>query len=83
MELLQENVRNQTHGWTMRKKVKWQRLHAKREKQVNIQLTEVLRILKQMLRCEELREAELKMDVSICGPEQGEILGEEITVKIS
>ena len=32
MELLQENVRNQTHGWTMRKKVKWQKLHAKREK---------------------------------------------------
>ena len=31
-----------------------------------------------MLSCEELREAELKMDVSICGPEQGEILGEEI-----
>ena len=23
MELLQENVRNQRHGWTMRKKVKW------------------------------------------------------------
>ena len=22
-ELLQENFRNQTHGWTMRKKVKW------------------------------------------------------------
>ena len=31
-----------------------------------------------MIRCEELRKAELKMDVSICGPEQGEILGEEI-----
>ena len=30
------------------------------------------------LRCEELREAELKMEVSICGPKQGEILGEEI-----
>ena len=30
MELLQENVKNQTHGWTMRKKVKWQKLHAKR-----------------------------------------------------
>ena len=29
------------------------------------------------LRCEELREAELKMKVSICGPEQSEILGEE------
>ena len=31
-----------------------------------------------MLSCRELREAELKMDVSICGLEQGEILGEEI-----
>ena len=31
MELLQRNVKDQTHGWTMRKKVKWQRLHAKRE----------------------------------------------------
>ena len=36
-----------------------------------------------MMRCEELREAELKMEVSICGPEQGEILGEEINEKIS
>ena len=32
MDLFQENVRNQTHGWTMRKKVKWHKLHAKREK---------------------------------------------------
>ena len=31
-----------------------------------------------MLRCEELREVELKNDVSICGLEHGEILGEEI-----
>ena len=31
-----------------------------------------------MMRCEELREAELKMKVSICGPEQGEIMGEVI-----
>ena len=31
MELLQENVRNQTHGWTMRNKVEWQKLHAKKE----------------------------------------------------
>ena len=30
------------------------------------------------LRCEELKEIELEMEVSICGPEQGEILGEEI-----
>ena len=65
--------------------MKWQRLHAKREKQVNIQLTEELRKLKQLmsvqLRCEELREAELKMEVSICGPKRGEILGEEINEK--
>ena len=31
-----------------------------------------------MLRCEELREDELKINVSICGPEQGEIPGEKI-----
>ena len=30
MKLLWENVKDQTHGWTMRKKVKWQKLHAKR-----------------------------------------------------
>ena len=36
MELLQRNMKDQTHGWTMRKKVKWQRLHAKREQHVNI-----------------------------------------------
>ena len=45
MELLQENMRNQTHGWTMKRKVKWQKLHARREKQVNIQLMEELRKL--------------------------------------
>lgn len=32
IELLQENVKNQTHGWTMRKNVKWQKLHTRREK---------------------------------------------------
>ena len=40
-----------------------------------------MRKLEQMmsvqLRCEELREAELEMEVSICGPKQGEIMGEE------
>ena len=81
MELLQRKVKDQRHGWTMRKKVTWQRLHAKREQLVNIQLTEEPRKLEQMmsvqLRCEELREVELKMEVSICGLEQGEILGEE------
>ena len=79
MELLRENVKNQTHGWTMRRKVKWKKLHAKKEKQVKIQLMEEMRKLKQMLSYEELWEVELKMDVSICGPEQGEILGEEIS----
>ena len=33
------------------------------------------------LRCEELREAELEMEVSICGPKQGEIIGEEVNEK--
>ena len=33
------------------------------------------------LRCEEIREAELEMEVSICGPKQGEILGEEVNEK--
>lgn len=82
MELLQINVKDETHGWTMRKKVKWKRLYAKREQQVNISLKKVLRKLKKMisvqLKYEELREAELKMEVSICGPKQGEILGDEI-----
>ena len=72
-------MRNLTHGWTMRRKVKWQKLHARREKQVNIQFIEELRKIKQMLSCEELREAKLEMDVSICSPEHGEILGEEIS----
>ena len=58
MELLQRN-KDQRHGWTMRKKVKWQRLHAKREQQVNIQLTEELRKLEQMMNvqliCKELK----------------------------
>ena len=73
MELLQRNVKYQRHGWTMRNNVKWQRLHAKREKKVNIQLTEELRKLEQMIsvqmRCQEIREVVLKMDVSICGSE--------------
>ena len=55
MDLLQESVKNQTHGWTMRKKVKWHKLYTKRENQVNIQLMEELRKLTQMLSCEEIR----------------------------
>ena len=69
MELLQENTKDQRHGWTMKKKVKWQRLQVKRDQQINMQLTEELRELKQMmsiqLRREELRAAELKVEVSI------------------
>ena len=65
--------------------MKWKRLQVKRNEQVNMQLTEELRKLKQMmgvqLRYEELREAELEMEVSICGPEQGEIMGEDINEK--
>ena len=80
-ELLHRNKKDQRHGQTMRKKMKWQRLQEKRNQQVNMQLTEELRNLEQMmserLGCEELIEAELEMEVSICGPEQGEILGEE------
>jgi len=63
----------------MRNKVEWQKLHAKKETQVNIQLMEEMMKLEQMLSCEELREAEFKMDVSICGLEHGAILGEEIS----
>ena len=84
-ELLERNMKYHTHGWTMKKKVKWQRLHAKREQQVKIHLIEEMRKLEQMMsvqmRCEELRQAELKMEVSICGLEHGEILSEEINEK--
>ena len=48
---------------------------------MNMQLAEELRKLEQMmsvkLRSEELREAKLKMEVSIFEVEQGEILGED------
>ena len=46
---------------------------------MNMQLAEELRKLEQMmsvqLGCEELREAELKMEVSICEVEQSEAIG--------
>lgn len=46
---------------------------------MNIQLAEELRKVEQMmdvqLRCEELREFELKMEVSICESEQSEVMG--------
>ena len=45
MELLQESVKDQRHGWTMRKRVKWQRLQQKRDQQINMQLTEELKKL--------------------------------------
>ena len=65
----------------MKKKVKWQKLQCqKREQEVNIQLAEELIKLEQMmsvqLRCEELKEAKLKMKFSICEAEHGEILSE-------
>ena len=70
---------NQRYGWTMKKKVKWQRLQQKREQQVNMLLAEELRKLEQMmsvqLECAELREAKLKMEVSICEAEQSEVMG--------
>ena len=69
MKLLQENTKAQRHGWNMRKRVKWQRLQQKRDQQINMQLTEELKKLEQMmsiqLRCEELRATELKVEVSI------------------
>ena len=45
MEFLQRNKKDQRHGWTMRKKEKWQRLQGNRNQQVNIQLTKELRKL--------------------------------------
>ena len=71
---------NQRYGWIMKKKVKWQRLQQKREQQMNMQLVEELRKLEQVmsvqLGCEELREAELKMEISICEAKKGEIPSE-------
>lgn len=70
-EWLQEQE-NQNRGWSFPlngKKVKWQRLQQKRDRQINMQLTEELRKLEQImdvqLRREELRAAELEEEVSI------------------
>jgi len=49
MELLQENMKGQRHGWQMRKRVKWQRLQQKRDRQINMQLAEELKKLEQMM----------------------------------
>lgn len=81
MKMLQINKEDQRNGCVMRKKVKWQRLQEKRNQQVNMQLAEELMKLEQVmnvkLKSKELREAELKMDISICEVEQGEFLGED------
>jgi len=60
--LLEEN---QILGWVLKKSVKWHKL------QKRLQHRQVKWLV------EKLREAESEMEVSICGPEQGEILGEE------
>ena len=81
MEMLQRSDEDQKHGWTMRRRVKWQRLQEKRNQQVNLQTAEELRKIEQILSAqeelEELREADAEMEVSICRLEQDEMLGEE------
>ena len=81
MEMLQRSDEDQKHGWTMRRRVKWQRLQEKRNQQVNLEIAEELRKIKQILSTQEepqeLREAEAEMEVSISRPEQGEMLGGE------
>ena len=49
MELLQENMKDQRHGWTIKKKVKWHKLQVKRDQQINMQLIEELKKLEQMM----------------------------------
>ena len=72
-------MKDQRHGWTMRKRVKWQGLQQKRDQMVNMYLREELRKLEQMmsiqLRHEKLRAAELKVEVSI-GETEEEIIGD-------
>ena len=74
-KMLQKSV------WTMRKRVKWPRLRDWRNQQVKLEIVEELRKIEQILSAqeesEELREAEVELEVSICRPEQGEMLGEE------
>jgi len=75
MKMLQKSV------WTMRKRVKWPRLRERRNQQVKLEIAEELRKIEQILSAQEesekLREAEVELEVSICRPEQGEMLGEE------
>jgi len=61
---------NQRQSWALRKKVvKWSKLHSRlQQKQVKWQV-------------EELRGAELEMEESICGPKQGQVLGEYENLK--
>lgn len=49
MKLLQENTKDQRHGWNMRKRVQWERLLQKRYQQINMQLTEELKKLEHMM----------------------------------
>lgn len=75
MKMLQKSV------WTMRKRVKWPRLRERRNQQVRSELVEELRKIEQILSAQEesekLRGAEVELEVNICRPEQGEMLGEE------
>ena len=75
MKMLRKSV------WTMRKRVKWPRLRERRNQQVKSEIAEELRKIEQILSAQEesekLREAEVELEVSICKPEQGEMLGEE------
>jgi len=67
MMILEESQRL---GWVLKKKlVKWHNLQRRlRQKQVKWLM-------------ENLREAELEMEVSICEPEQGEVMGEDEDLK--
>jgi len=38
-------MKDQRHGWNMRKRVKWKRLQQKRDQQINMQLMEELKKL--------------------------------------
>ena len=75
MKMLQKSF------WTMRKRVKWPRLRERRNQQVKLEIVEELRKIEQILSAQEesekLREAEEELEVSICRPEQGEMLGKE------
>lgn len=72
MEILQRSDEDQKHGWTTRRRLKWQRLQEKRNQQVNLEITEELRKIEQILSAQEepkeLREVDAEMEISICRP---------------